>query len=167
MKSCVVPLAHDESPLCGQRPNSSSAHLSSLPAPVPSCDASRPGLVHLVSGSAPLPDVCSDAFSSVPRPTVYIGQTGHSIDTRLKEHKRHIHLEYPDKSAVAQRSIHQEHRIQFNSTSILSTKTRYMDRIIREALEIELHPHNMNREDGFCLSKSWKPLICTLKYPGK
>jgi hypothetical protein len=25
----------------------------------------------------------------------------------------------------------------------------------------------MNREEGFCLSKSWKPLICTLKYPRK
>jgi hypothetical protein len=68
---------------------------------------------------------------------------------------------------VAQHSIHQEHRIQFNGTSILSTKTRYMDCIIREAIEIELHPHNMNREEGFCLSKSWKPLICTLKYPRK
>jgi hypothetical protein len=98
---------------------------------------------------------------------VYIGQTGRSIDTRLKEHKRHIRLEYPDKSAVAQHSFHQEHRIHFNCTSILSTKTRYMDCIIREAIEIELHPHNMNREEGFCLSKSWKPLICTLKHPGK
>jgi hypothetical protein len=96
-----------------------------------------------------------------------LGQTGRSIDTRLKEHERHIRLEYLDNSAVAQHSIHQEHRILFNSTCILSTKTRYMDRIIREAIEIELHPHNMNREDGFCLSKSWKPLICALKYPGK
>jgi hypothetical protein len=42
-----------------------------------------------------------------------------------------------------------------------------MDRIIREAIEIELNPYNMNKEEGFCLSKSWKPLICTLKYPGK
>jgi hypothetical protein len=33
--------------------------------------------------------------------------------------------------------------------------------IIREA--IELHLNNMNREDGFYLSKSWKPLICSLK----
>jgi hypothetical protein len=29
------------------------------------------------------------------------------------------------------------------------------------------HPYNMNKEEGFCLSKSWKSLICTLKYPGK
>jgi hypothetical protein len=32
-----------------------------------------------------------------------------------------------------------------------------------EATEVELHPRNMNREDGFCLSKSWKPLICSFK----
>jgi hypothetical protein len=32
---------------------------------------------------------------------VYIGQTGRSMDTRLKEHQQHIRLEHPDKSAMA------------------------------------------------------------------
>jgi hypothetical protein len=94
---------------------------------------------------------------------VCIGQTGRSVDTRLKEHRRHIRLEHPDKSAVAEHSINLGHCIQLQNTTILSTKPRYKDRIIREAIEIELHPNNMNREDGFCLSKSWKPLICSLK----
>jgi hypothetical protein len=40
-----------------------------------------------------------------------------------------------------------------------------MDCIIREATEIELQPNNMNREDGFCLSKAWTPtLICSMKW---
>jgi hypothetical protein len=41
-----------------------------------------------------------------------------------------------------------------------------MDRIVREATEIELHPYNINREGGFCLSISWKPFVGSLKLSG-
>jgi hypothetical protein len=75
---------------------------------------------------------------------VYSGQTGRSVDIRIKEHQRHIRLYHPDKSVIAEHSIDQGHRIQFHNASILATKTRYMDRIVREAIEIELHPYNIN-----------------------
>jgi hypothetical protein len=89
---------------------------------------------------------------------VCTGQTCRSVDTRLKGPQQHIRLGHPDKSAVAEHTADLGHRIQFHKTSILAS-------IIREAIETELHPNNMNRGGGFCLSKSWKPLICSLKKP--
>jgi len=40
---------------------------------------------------------------------VYIGQSGRSIQTQIKEHNRLIRLAQPDKSAVAEHSINHDH----------------------------------------------------------
>jgi hypothetical protein len=57
--------------------------------------------------------------------------------------------------------------MQFQGTSILAKNSKFMESIIGEVTEIELHPNNMNREEGSSLSTSWKPLLQTLKQQKK
>ncbi|KAJ8947675.1 hypothetical protein NQ318_009559 [Aromia moschata] len=63
----------------------------------------------------------------------YIGQTGRSIQCRIKEHQPHTRLGNTDKSAIAEHvHINENHKIDYENVRVLNKTTR----IIRESLEI-------------------------------
>jgi hypothetical protein len=78
-----------------------------------------------------VPDVC--------RIPCECGQTGRSIEATCKEHMRHIRLDQPEKSAVAEHSINAGHMIDFNNVSVLDRASGYMDRLVKEAIQIGLN----------------------------
>jgi hypothetical protein len=72
---------------------------------------------------------------------------------------RHVRLKQPDKSVVAEHNFNTVHRIDFSSTSVLDKVTGYMDRIVKETIEIRLNTANINRDGGFMLSRAWYPVL--------
>jgi hypothetical protein len=71
---------------------------------------------------------------------VHTGQTGRSVNIKLKNHQQHIRLEHQKYSALTEHSIDQRRRIQFHNYSIFSPKIRYMIHIDMQTIEIELRP---------------------------
>lgn len=94
---------------------------------------------------------------------VYIGQTGRSIETRIKEHHWHIWLGHPDTLVLAELGFSHNHVIELQDTRIFTIVPSCMEQLIREAVELELNLNNMNRNDGLTFSRPWKPLLLLLR----
>lgn len=90
---------------------------------------------------------------------VYIGQTTRTIKQRKQEHQRHLRLLQPERSALAEHSIREDHKIRFDEVEVLARPRGYYNQVRREAVEIIQHPNNLNREDGFRLSRTWLPVL--------
>jgi hypothetical protein len=45
----------------------------------------------------------------------------------------------------------------------LGTAMRYTDRLVKEAIKIQIHHESCNRDEGFNLSHAWRPVINVLQ----
>lgn len=95
----------------------------------------------------------------------YVGQTGRYMSTRLKEHRRAVdHLETT--SSLAQHVTATGHSIDFEGMEALTSIESRGLRTLREAVEIERRPHNMNkRDDSLHLPHAWKPAMARILVP--
>jgi predicted GIY-YIG superfamily endonuclease len=94
----------------------------------------------------------------------YIGETGRSFNTRIKEHSADIKNERARTSALAEHSLKTKHHIRLEDTRILAKEDHLLKRRIREAIEIIKNPDNLNRDNGLEISDSWIPLIRERKH---
>lgn len=83
----------------------------------------------------------------------YMGQIGRSFKTHLKEHMDDTYHNWIIIFVIVKHSHNTKHLICFNKSKILTSVPLHSNRVIKEALEIEKHPNNFNREDGFQLSQ--------------
>ena len=93
----------------------------------------------------------------------YIGETRRSLQVRLKEHCADIFHGQSKTPAIAEHSQDTNHHICREYSKVIAIEDHYNRRRIREAIKIEKHPQNINKDDGLDLSNSWKPLIQTLR----
>nr|XP_022907442.1 uncharacterized protein LOC111418960 [Onthophagus taurus] len=94
----------------------------------------------------------------------YVGQTGRNIECRIKEHERDVRLRKIQQSAVAEHCHKGGHSIEFEKTKVLARNGHYFQRLTRAAIEIHRHGNNMNRQDGWELSRTWKMLVNPTKF---
>ena len=72
---------------------------------------------------------------------VYVGQTGNSLETRLKQHRAACRLLQVDKSALAQHAIDDDHTINWSEAKVIASETRWRQRLFAEAF------HTTKRQD--------------------
>ena len=93
----------------------------------------------------------------------YIDETGRSMKVRFKEHSADLTLNRIQKSALAAHSSKTSHHICLENANTIARVDHYERIKVMESLEIELHPNNLNRDEGLKLNANWKPLLHMLK----
>ena len=122
-KSFILPLLH------------SSTDVSKTKDPVP--QDHKKGIVYRIS--------CKDCHQS------YIGQSGRSLQHRLKEHKRAVFCGNTNVSALAEHALSCGHEIDWENANILDHSDLFYPRLYLESWYIQKQNGLINQRSVFCL----------------
>ena len=89
---------------------------------------------------------------------IYIGETGRTLEDRLKEHQRHTRLGAFEKSAVAEHALLCGHTINWQSARVIDKDAKVVQRRIKESLHIEKLSKKkplMNKDRGLKIESVW------------
>ena len=83
----------------------------------------------------------------------YIGETGRSINQRISEHATDLRHGRAKSSALAEHAEKTKHQVCIEEAQVIARVAQFHHRKLREALEIEKRPLNLNRDDGRKISR--------------
>ena len=86
--------------------------------------------------------------------TPYIGEIGRLINKRICEHVTEIKHGKTRSSDLAEHAEKSRHHICIEEVYVIAKVSHFHHRKFREALEIEKRPSNLNRYDGWNISRS-------------
>ena len=89
-------------------------------------------------------------------PLTYIGETGRTLATRMKDH---LNLRNP-LTAVGEHCAHEHHKITKDSVKGLAREDIWLKRKVREAIKIKIGQPAMNRDQGYELPPSTMNFCC-------
>ena len=89
---------------------------------------------------------------------VYIGQTGRTLEHRLKEHRRALSSGNTAQSVVAEHAVDQMHVIDWNEAQVMACHPYHHQKCALEAWHIRTECQKMNR-DAVPLPSVYDPLI--------
>ena len=90
---------------------------------------------------------------------VYIGETGRPVQEMMKEHERDVRLARCQTSAVAEHANATGHGPSWNYVKCIDRDPHWHTRRVKEAIQIRLHPNNINRDNGIEIPETWMPTI--------
>ena len=90
----------------------------------------------------------------------YVGETGRTLDVRLKKHKRAVKMDNQN-NGIAVHANKTLHDIQWDSAEVLERKSNLYKRKFKEALHIKDENLPMNLDQGFQINPIWSTLQIT------